>query len=113
MSDVCICLHCAAKNPESAAERRAIVKALYADPHSKVSQEPLPLASDLISSSDTARFLQVTLAAVSNWKVRYEDFPKPYVTLNEGTCAIYRKQEIVEWAVMNRKMPVEYLVYQA
>lgn len=50
---------------------------------------------DLVSSSEIAILLGVGNSAVSNWKVRYDDFPAPVVVLNG--IPIYLIQDIGKW----------------
>lgn len=51
--------------------------------------------SNLITSSDVASLLGVGRAAVSNWKSRHDDFPRPKFTV--GDSDLYEKTEVIRW----------------
>jgi len=53
--------------------------------------------NDLVSSKDIARLVGIGASAISNWKRRYADFPKPIATVANGRIALYRKSEVVQW----------------
>jgi hypothetical protein len=52
---------------------------------------------DICTTSDIARLLHVGQPAVSNWKKRHADFPKPFALVNEKHTGLYRKSEIIMW----------------
>lgn len=62
-------------------------------------EERLVDVNDLIASSDIAALLGVTRAAVSNWKQRETDFPKPIVVVGNGKIDVYSRQAVVAWWV--------------
>lgn len=59
---------------------------------------------DMISSQQIAEKLEVTPAAVSNWKNRHPLFPKPI--FNDGNGAqVYLWWQVKAWAEHYGKMP--------
>lgn len=66
---------------------------------------------DIVSSSDIARLCGVTGPAVSNWKQRFPNFPKPFAFVNDGHTPLYRKSDVVEWFMQEHgleKLPEIY-----
>lgn len=61
--------------------------------------------SDLVSSADIARMCGVGRAAVTNWKRRYADFPKPLATVSDGEITLYSRTQVTDWWVA-RKAPI-------
>lgn len=59
----------------------------------------------LVSLADVAAMAGLTRPAVSNWRRRYEDFPRPAV--ESGTTTLFRLSEIEAWAARHRKPLVE------
>lgn len=65
----------------------------------------------LVSLADVAVRAGVTRPAVSNWRRRYPDFPRP--TLETGTTTLFRLSEIEAWATRHQKPLVELSTDQA
>lgn len=63
---------------------------------------PMVDTDDLVSNTEIARLAEVTPAAVSNWKSRFDDFPKPVITFSNGHFQIYRWSEVREWLTTPR-----------
>ena len=60
---------------------------------------------DLIGVGEIAAFAGVSSAAVSNWRSRHSDFPKPIAEMQSGP--VFQKIQIVDWlSRKNNKMPV-------
>lgn len=55
---------------------------------------------DLMSLSDVARLAGVNKSAVTNWRGRYEDFPKPVPTSERGI--FFKRQAVLAWLGTNR-----------
>jgi type I restriction enzyme M protein len=56
---------------------------------------------DYLSLTDVANGAEVGLSAVSNWRTRYSDFPRPHVVSGQE---VFARDEIAEW-LRNRKIP--------
>lgn len=52
---------------------------------------------DLVTTSEVADMLGVGVSAISNYKQRHEDFPKPLVAVNRGRTDLYSRKAIVAW----------------
>ncbi len=50
---------------------------------------------DLAATGDLAQDLGVSKATVSNWTVRYADFPQPLVELSTGP--VYSRWQVRQW----------------
>lgn len=62
--------------------------------------DPLPVrwdVADLVAPSDIADQCGVGKPAVSNWIARYPDFPKPIVTVAQGTTALFSRKAVIDW----------------
>src|SRR5438128_8376546 len=55
---------------------------------------------DLMNLSDVARLAGVNKSAVTNWRDRYEDFPKPVPTSERGI--FFKRQAVLAWLGANR-----------
>lgn len=57
------------------------------------------LNNELVTSSEIAAMLDVTLAAVSNFKKRHEDFPDPAFARGKerGATTLYWRDEVLTW----------------
>jgi len=55
---------------------------------------------DLMSLSDVARVAGVNKSAVTNWRDRYEGFPKPVPTSERGV--FFKRQAVLTWLGANR-----------
>lgn len=57
------------------------------------------LDDKLLTSSDIAAMLDVTLTAVSNFKKRHADFPDPAFSRgrDRGATTLYWRDEVLEW----------------
>jgi len=64
-------------------------------------------SEDLIGIYEISRLANVSPAAVSNWRNRFDDFPKPLLTLQSGP--IFQKQQILFW-LRKRKKPMVKIV---
>ncbi len=53
----------------------------------------------LIGLSEVAELFGVSKQVVANWRLRYEDFPKPVAELKSGP--VWQRQDIVAWAERN------------
>jgi predicted DNA-binding transcriptional regulator AlpA len=75
---------------------------------------PAPEASPLVTGSEIARLAGVTRAAVSNWRRRYDDFPKP--TGGGANSPLFDLAEVQAWLDRQRKgqeVSVEVQLWQA
>jgi type I restriction enzyme M protein len=55
---------------------------------------------DLMNLSDVARLAGVNKSAVTNWRDRYQDFPKPVPTSERGI--FFKRQAVLDWLEANR-----------
>lgn len=55
---------------------------------------------DLMNLSDVARLAGVNKSAVTNWRDRYQDFPKPVPTSERGI--FFKRQAVLNWLEANR-----------
>lgn len=55
---------------------------------------------DLMNLSDVARLAGVNKSAVTNWRNRYQDFPKPVPTSERGI--FFKRQAVLDWLETNR-----------
>src|ERR1700682_1915881 len=55
---------------------------------------------DLMNLSDVARLAGVNKSAVTNWRDRYQDFPKPVPTSERGI--FFKRQAVLDWLAANR-----------
>lgn len=63
-------------------------------------RETTAFLDDLVSSSDIARMFGFSAAAVSNYKKRFPDFPKPVSYRDSGAPsarALYSRKAILAW----------------
>lgn len=51
--------------------------------------------NDLIGTAEIGALTGVTSAAVSGWRTRHKDFPRPLVEFRTGP--LYSKREVVAW----------------
>jgi type I restriction enzyme M protein len=58
------------------------------------------LKDDLMNLSDVARLAGVNKSAVTNWRGRYQDFPKPVPTSERGI--FFKRQAVLDWLEANR-----------
>ena len=56
---------------------------------------------DLVGTHEIAERCGVTRSAVSNWKIRYDDFPEAFVVLATGE--IYQWRDVMRWAKRSGK----------
>lgn len=59
-------------------------------------QHCLPI-EDLIAQGDLATQLGVRTSAISNWRNRYQDFPRPIIASELDHVAIYLWPEVKKW----------------
>jgi len=52
---------------------------------------------DLASPADIAEECGVGRPTVSNWPVRYPDFPRPLVTVARGKTPLYSRKAVLDW----------------
>lgn len=52
---------------------------------------------DLIATSGVARLLGVSSAAISNYKQRHPDFPKPLEHRASENVTLYSRRAVVQW----------------
>lgn len=55
---------------------------------------------DIITSSEIAELLGVKASAVSNWKKRHEDFPKPFfaqIGYGGVEYSLYLRPQVIAW----------------
>jgi type I restriction enzyme M protein len=57
-------------------------------------------SDDLMNLSDVARLAGVNKSAVTNWKDRHADFPKPVATAQRGV--FFKRSEVMAWLNENR-----------
>ncbi|MGW7644196.1 N-6 DNA methylase [Streptomyces bobili] len=75
---------------------------------------PGPEANPLVTGSEIARLAGVTRAAVSNWRRRYDDFPKP--AAGGANSPLFDLAEVQAWLDRQRKgqeVSVEVQLWQA
>ncbi|MFE7897802.1 N-6 DNA methylase [Streptomyces sp. NPDC057424] len=75
---------------------------------------PAPETTPLVTGSEIARLAGVTRAAVSNWRRRYDDFPRP--AGGGGTSPLFDLTEVQVWLDRQRKgqeVSVEVQLWQA
>lgn len=53
------------------------------------------MPDDLVGIAEIAQIGNVTRQAVTNWRMRYEGFPKPVQTLQSGP--LFRREAVLEW----------------
>lgn len=53
------------------------------------------MTQDLVGIAEIATYAKVTKQAVSNWRVRYDDFPAPFQSLQGGP--VWKKEKIESW----------------
>lgn len=54
--------------------------------------------ADLIDAGEVAELLGLSRRqAVSTYRTRYPDFPKPVVEKNSGKCILWLKSEVLAW----------------
>lgn len=56
---------------------------------------------DLVGIHEIATIAGVTRGAVANWRVRFDDFPSPIVTLRSGP--IFRRSDVRRWLSKRRR----------
>lgn len=56
---------------------------------------------ELVGTTEIAKIAGVKIAAVSNWKRRYDSFPEPIAILALGE--VYLKSDIMTWLKMMGK----------
>ena len=56
---------------------------------------------DLVGTHEISMRCGVSRSAVSNWKIRYSDFPEPFTVLATGE--IYHWPDVMRWAKRNGK----------
>lgn len=55
---------------------------------------------ELLDAGEVAALLGLARReAVSTYRGRYRDFPKPVVEKNSGKCLLWRREDIEAWAV--------------
>jgi len=59
---------------------------------------------DLVAGVDIADRLGVRPPAVSNWQVRYADFPAPVVRIGRGNLPIFSWEQVERWAKKTGKL---------
>lgn len=62
----------------------------------------LPTPDQLMGTKEVAELFSISTPAVTNFQKRYNDFPKPYVTL--AATPIFLKNEIIDWANKHSRM---------
>lgn len=58
---------------------------------------------DLVSTKDIARMAHVTMSAVSNWKLRHPDFPRPVVVVGDGEIPLYLIHHVQQYLFGRKK----------
>jgi type I restriction enzyme M protein len=53
--------------------------------------------SDLVAASDIAELCGTTRPSVSNWQIRYPDFPQPLVTVAGGRVKLFSRKAVLDW----------------
>jgi hypothetical protein len=53
--------------------------------------------ADLVSPADIAAECGVGKPAVSNWIVRYPDFPRALTTVAQGKTDLYSRKAVIAW----------------
>jgi predicted DNA-binding transcriptional regulator AlpA len=64
----------------------------------------------LVSLADVAELTQVTRPAVSNWRRRHDDFPKP--VRETGAISLFRLVEVQAWLTRHDKKQIEFTARQ-
>lgn len=64
---------------------------------------------DLVGISEIAKMFDVTPAAVTNWRSRYDDFPKPVIVLKSGP--IFRSEQIIKWNRRKNNMATKTIAF--
>jgi hypothetical protein len=54
---------------------------------------------DLVAVTDLADIFGVGKPAISNWRARYQDFPRPLVAVSRGNTPLYSRQAVTDWYV--------------
>lgn len=55
--------------------------------------------TELIDAGEVAELLGLARRqAVSTYRARYNDFPKPLIEKNSGKCALWRRGDVETWA---------------
>lgn len=54
-------------------------------------------AEHLVAASDIADWFKVKPSAISNWKQRYDSFPKPIAIVARGKVALWLREDIAVW----------------
>jgi len=52
--------------------------------------------NDIVGITDIADELNLTLAAVSQWRTRYDTFPKPIKVIS-NSIPLYSLQQVLNW----------------
>ena len=60
--------------------------------------------SDLVSAADIARKIGQMPSTVSNWPVRYTDFPQPVARVTNGRIFVYNWPDVYAWANRHGKI---------
>ena len=63
------------------------------------------LTTGLVSSSDIAEAAGVSRGAVSNWRKRHDEFPKPVA--GSATKPLFSRAEVTSWLLANGHQPVK------
>lgn len=53
--------------------------------------------ADLVAVGDIADECGVGSPAVSNWTVRYPDFPQPLAAVSRGRVSLYSRKAVLDW----------------
>lgn len=56
----------------------------------------------MITPIEIARLVGVTRSAVSNWRKRYDDFPKPIHTYSG--VPVFDRAEVLHWLAVHEKI---------
>lgn len=57
---------------------------------------------EIVGTAEIAEMFGVTKQVVTNWRVRYKDFPKPLATLSMGS--IFSKKDVQGWGKATGKI---------
>lgn len=57
---------------------------------------------DLVGIAEIAKMFDVSPAAVTNWRNRFDDFPKPIIVLKSGP--VFRAEQVKKWNRRNNNM---------
>ncbi len=52
---------------------------------------------DLVSIGDIATRCKASRSTVSNWQVRYRDFPQPLAHVSNGHIALFSWKAVADW----------------